>query len=260
MRYLAVDFQQGVSDAWADVATFIPKLVAAIIILVAGWFVARLVAKIVERVLERVGFDRAVERGGLRQALARSKYDPSDILAKIVFWAVILLSLQLAFGIFGPNPISEMLRGIIAFLPNIFVAIVILVIAGALAKGARDLLENVLSGVAYGRALATGAGVAILIIGAFAALDQLEIAPIIVTGLWYGLLAIVVGSAVIALGVGGIPIARRYLERATQRAEATAPAVRARTEQARMDLPDTPVAGTTYPPDLGDEPGARRMP
>jgi mechanosensitive ion channel-like protein len=258
MRYLAVDFQQGVSDAWSDVAAFVPKLVGAIVILVVGWFVARLLAKIVDRVLERVGFDRAVERGGLRQALARSKYDPSDILAKIVFWAVILIALQLAFGVFGPNPVSDLLRGIIAYLPNVIVAIVILVIAGALAKGARDLLESMLSGVSFGRALATGAGVAILIVGVFAALDQLEIAPAIVTGLWYAILAIVAGSAVIAFGVGGIPIARRYLERATQRAEERAPEVRAHVEQSRIDLTDTPTTAT-YPTEPGDDPAARRL-
>ena len=62
--------------------------------------------------LERVGFDRMVERGRLRQA---------------VFWAVMLFVLQLAFGVFGSNPISELLRGLIAYLPNVFVAILIVV-------------------------------------------------------------------------------------------------------------------------------------
>ena len=80
-----------------------------------------------------------VERGGLRQALARSKYDPSDILARIVFWTVMLFVLQLAFGVFGSNPILDLLRGLIAYLPNIFVAILIVVIAAAIARAATDL-------------------------------------------------------------------------------------------------------------------------
>jgi hypothetical protein len=270
MRSLAVDYQQGISDAWARVATFVPKLVGALLILLIGWLVARLLATLLDRVLDRVGFDRAVERGGLRQALARSKYDPSDILAKLVFWAVILITLQLAFGVFGPNPVSDLLSGIIGYLPNVFVAILILVIAGALAKAARDLLDSVLGGVAYGRALAVGAGVAILVIGGFAALDQLRIAPDIVRGLWYALLAIVVGSAVIAFGVGGIPIARDYLQRAARSAELRAPEVRARVERERArrdardqasqytEVPPTPAAAPPPPRPDEPDPGPRR--
>src|SRR5215211_8215063 len=101
--YLAVDFQGGVESAWSNVATFVPKLVAALVIVVVGWIVAKAVASILNTVLERVGFDRVVERGGVRQVLARSKYDPSDILAKLVFWTILLFVLQLAFGVFGTN-------------------------------------------------------------------------------------------------------------------------------------------------------------
>jgi hypothetical protein len=57
--------------------------------------------------------------------------------------------------------------------------------------------------------MAKGAGIAVLIFGAFAALDQLQIVPRIVTGLWYAILAIVVGSAVVAVG-GGIKSMQRY--------------------------------------------------
>jgi len=248
MRVLAVDFQGGLSDAWASVATFVPKLIAAVVIFVIGYFVAKVLANILNRVLERVGFDRAVERGGLRRALARSKYDPSDILAKLVYWAVLLFTLQLAFGVFGPNPVSDLLGGIIAYLPNVFIAIVILVIAGAVAKAVRDLLESILSSAPYGRELAAGAGVAIIVIGAFAALDQLRIAPSIVNGLWIALLAILVGSAVISLGVGGIPVARRWLERAATRAEQESGELRsAVAERPRSTAPARP----SPPPDQG---------
>jgi Mechanosensitive ion channel, conserved TM helix len=226
-----VDWQQGLEDAWRNVAAFVPKLIGALVILIIGLLVARLLAGIVNKVLERVGFDRAVERGGLRRALARSKYDPSDILAKVVYWAVVLFTLQLAFGVFGPNPISDLLKGMIAYLPNVFVAIVIIVVAGAIARAVTDLLGNVLSGITFGRQLAMAAGIAILVVGGFAALDQLQIAPAIVTGLWYALLAIVVGSAVVAIGGGGIPVARRYLERAASRAEQRGPELRAQVQQ-----------------------------
>ncbi|CAN5329682.1 hypothetical protein BH20ACT24_BH20ACT24_19200 [soil metagenome] len=217
--YLAIDFEGGLESAWTRIATFVPKLVGFLLILIIGYFVAKLVARVVGSVLERVGFDRAVERGGLKQALAKSKYDPSDILAKVVFWTAFLFVLQLAFGVFGPNPISDLIKGLIAFLPNIFVAIIILVIAGALAKVVSDLLQSVLGGVSGGEWMAKGAGIAILAIGFFAALDQLNIAPAIVTGLFYAILALIVGSGIVAIGGGGIRTMQQYWERSATRLE-----------------------------------------
>jgi len=228
---LAVDFQAGISDAWSNVITFVPKLAAFLVVLLVGYLVARVVAGVLNKVLERVGFDRAVERGGIKQALARSKYDPSDIIAKVVFWLIFLVTLQLAFGLFGPNPVSDLLKGLIAYLPNVLVAILIVVIAAAIAKAVTDLLTSLLAGVSGGQLMAKGAGVAILVFAAFAALDQLKIAPRIVTGLWYAILAIVVGSAVVAIGGGGIKTMQRYWERATTKAEQRGPEV---TQQVRQ--------------------------
>jgi hypothetical protein len=229
--YLAVDFQGGIENAWSNVAAFVPKLAAALLILLVGWFVAKLISRILDRVLERVGFDRVVERGGLRQALARSKYDPSDILAKIVYWTIMLFVLQLAFGVFGSNPISDLLRGLIAYLPNVFVAILIIVIAAAVARAVTDLLSNLLSGMQGGRLLARGAGIAILVFAAFAALDQLQIAPRIVTGLWYAILAAVVGSVIVAVGGGGIRTMQRYWDQTASRAEQRTPQLRQQVQQ-----------------------------
>ena len=225
---LAVDYQGGIESAWSDVATFVPKLVVALLILLIGWFVAKALAGILNKVLERVGFDRVVERGGVRQVLARSRYDASDILAKLVFWTIMLLVLQLAFGVFGSNPVSDLLAGLIAYLPNVFVAILILVIAAAIARAVTDLLANLLSSVQGGQLLARGAGIAVLVFAVFAALDQLQIAPRIVTGLWYALLAAVVGSVIVAVGGGGIRTMQHYWERTASRAESRGPELRDR--------------------------------
>jgi hypothetical protein len=239
---LAVDFQGGIENAWSNVATFLPKLAAALVILVVGYFVAKIISRILDRVLDRVGFDRMVERGGLRQALARSKYEPSDLLAKVVYWAVMLFVLQLAFGVFGSNPISDLLRGLIAYLPNIFVAILIVVIAAAIAKAVTDLLSSLLAGMQGGQLLARGAGIAILVFAAFAALDQLQVAPRIVTGLWYAILAAVVGSVIVAVGGGGIRTMQRFWDRMAGKAEERGPELR---QQAHASAAQ-PQAGQLY--------------
>jgi hypothetical protein len=213
------DFKEGLGDAWASIATFLPKLVGFLLIVIIGYFVAKAIAKILDSVLERVGFDKAVERGGIKTALEKSKYDASSLLAKIVFYVVFLFVLQLAFGVFGDNPISDMIASVVAYLPKIFVAILILVIGFALAAAAKEIVEAALGGLSYGKALAYGVSSAIVVVAVFAALDQLEIAPTIVSGLFYAFLAVIVGSAVVAFGGGGIPVARRYLERWASKAD-----------------------------------------
>ena len=206
-----VNIGQSLQDGLARTLAFLPKLLAFILILVIGWIIARVLARVVDKVLERVGFDRAVERGGVKRALARTKFDASDLLSKLVFYGVMLFVLQLAFGVFGPNPISALLYGIIAFLPRIFVAILIVVIAAAVAAAVRELVDTAVGGLSYGKLLANGAGAVILGVGIFAALNQLQIAPAIVNGLFYAILAIIVGVTVIAVGGGGIaPMRARW--------------------------------------------------
>ena len=153
---LAVDYQGGIENAWSNVATFVPKLAAALVILLVGYLVAKAVASILNKVLERIGFDRVVERGGVRQVLAR------------------------------------------------------------------------------------GAGIAILVFAVFAALDQLQIAPRIVTGLWYAILAAVVGSVIVAVGGGGIRTMQRYWDQTASRAEQRGPQLR---DQARASAQATPSDG-----------------
>ncbi|MDQ3216714.1 MAG: hypothetical protein M3Q18_02440, partial [Actinomycetota bacterium] len=126
-------FTQGLGDAFASIATFVPKLIAFLLILVVGYFIAKAISRILDKVLEKVGFDKAVERGGVGKALEKSQYDASSILGRIVFYTLFLFVLQLAFSVFGPNPISELITGVIAYLPNVFVAIVIVVIGAAVA-------------------------------------------------------------------------------------------------------------------------------
>lgn len=205
------------TEVLGDVVAFLPKFLAFLAILIIGYFVAKALERVLNAVLERVGFDRAVERGGVKRALDRSQYDASDLLAKIAFYAVMLFVLQLAFGVFGPNPISELIQGVISFLPKVFAAILIIVVASAIAAAVRDVVSASLGGLSYGKGLGNAAGIVILAIGIFAALNQIEIAPAIVNGLFYALLAIVAGSAIVAIGGSGIVPLRSYWEQALDR-------------------------------------------
>ncbi len=196
-----VDIGAAVTDMWRAVLLFIPRAVAFIVILVIGWLIARAVLKAVDAALERVNFDRAVERGGIKRALARTKYDASDILARLAYYAVLLFTLQFAFGVWGPNAISDLISGVVAWIPRAFVAIVIVVVAAAIASAVRDLVSGALGGLTYGRVLADAAAVFILALGVIAALNQVGIATTVTTPVLIAVLATVAG--ILIVGVGG---------------------------------------------------------
>lgn len=212
--------RDALNDMWREVATFAPKLVAFLLILIIGWIVANLIAKAVDKILERIGFDRAVERGGVKRALAKSRYDASTIASKIVYYALLLFVLQLAFGVFGANPISDLISGVIAFLPKLFVALIIVVVASAIAAAVRDLLSNTLSGLSYGRMLANIASISVLGLGVIAALNQVGIALTVTLPVLVAILGTVGGILVVGVGGGLIkPMQQRwenYLDRAEQ--------------------------------------------
>lgn len=223
---LAVELDRGIEDAWSNIASFVPKLVGFLLVVVLGYFIAKAIARIADAGLERVGFDKAVERGGVKRALESSRYDASDVVGKIIYYALLLFVFQFAFGLFGDNPVSDLISGVIAYLPKVFAAILIVVVTGAIAAAVKTLVEGALGGLEYGRLLANAASVAIIGFGIFAALNQLQIAPEIVNGLFYAILAVVAGSLIIAVGGGGVAPMRAQWEKALRRIEDEAPRIR----------------------------------
>lgn len=205
-------FKAGFDKALEEAALILPKVGYFLLILIVGVLVAKFVEKVLQKVLQKAGFDKLVERGGIKQALSQSKYDAAGILAKIVYYFIFLGVLSLAFSVFGPdNPISQFIDRIVAFLPNLFVAVVALILAFAIAAAIKDLLSNMLGGLSYGSTLANVASLFVIGIGVFFALDQLEIAPLIVGGVFYAVLALIVIPPIIAFGVGGIDPARETI-------------------------------------------------
>lgn len=251
----AVDFGRGVEDAWSSVAAFVPKLVAFLLILLIGWLVAKSVEKILDKVLERVGFDRWVERGGIKRALANSKYDASSILGRLVYYAILLFTLSVAFGVFGPNPISTYLGAVIGYLPKLFVAILILVIASAIAAAVKGLIENTLGGLSYGKVLANAASALILVIGVTAALNQLQIATAVVNAVLYAALAAIAGIAIVAVGGGGIRPMQQRWERALTRYDQEKPRIAEQARQAPSARQQAQLAYQQAQPNAGRQGG-----
>jgi hypothetical protein len=198
---LALDLEGPVTDGFRTVMTFIPKLLGFLVILLVGYFVAKIIAKLVDKALEKAGFDRAVERGGIKKALATSQYDASDIVAKLVFFAIFIPFLSAAVGALGIAALQEPLAAFIALIPKIIVAIVLVVIGAVLAGTVKSFIANTLGGLSYGSILANAAAVLILFGFVKSALDQVGVATTVTSALLYTVFAAVAG--VIIVGVGG---------------------------------------------------------
>lgn len=220
------------NTALDTVAAFVPKLIGFLVILLVGWIVAKALAKVIDKLLEKAGFDRAVERGGIKRALESSKFDASGIVGKLVYYTLMLFVLQLAFGVFGPNPISGLITGMIAFLPRLIVAIVIIVVAAAIAAAVKTLVEGALGGLSYGKALSNIASAFILFLGVVAALDQVEVATTVTTPILIAILGTVAGVIVVGAGGGLIRPMQRRWESYLTKAENEAPKLRQQSEAA----------------------------
>lgn len=205
------DISAGLTDLWRSVILFVPKAIAFLAILLLGWIVALVVRKAVNRVLRRTGFDRAVQRGGIGRALERADYDASKLLARLAYYALLLVTLQMAFGVWGPNPVSGVIAAVVAWLPKAFVAVVIVVVVAAIAGAVRDLVGGALAGTPYGSLLASTASTFVIGLGVIAALNQIGVATTVTTAVLIAILATMAGIVIVGVGGGLVqPMARRW--------------------------------------------------
>ena len=242
----AVDVGGAVTDGFRSIATFVPKLVGFLVILAVGFFLAKAIAKIVDKLLERTGFDRAVERGGIRRALAKSQYDASDIVARVVFYAIFIPVLSAAIGTLGIEALTQPLAAFIALIPKILVALVLVVIGAALATAVKGIVTSTLGGLSYGTGLGAAAGALVMVLFAKAALDEVGVATTVTTALLYAVLASVAGVIIVGVGGGLVrPMQERWggiLDRAGDQ-----------TQQVRQAQQDR-TAAAAYPADPGTPP------
>lgn len=195
-------WRHGFEEAWTQVATFVPRLLAFAVILLLGWLLARALAKGAELLLTRTGFPRLIERAGFGGPLTRARVDLAGAVVRLVFYFVLLMALQLAFGVFGAgNAVSVLLADIIGYLPRIVVAILLVVIAGAIARAARAILVAALGGRLFAPVLGAAVYWFLLGLGVIAALDQLGIATAVTLPVLITVLA--TAGGILVVGVGG---------------------------------------------------------
>src|SRR5215210_590031 len=206
---------QPLQNALSTFLSYVPQLIGAIIILIIGYIVAKVLQAIITRVLRGMGFERWMERGGIKQFFdrAETKQDPTSIIGKLVFWFVFIIALTMAADALGIPQVSQVLGQLIAYIPNIIAAILILILAALLANFVAGLVRGV-TGYDF---LATAARVVIIVYAVFAALTQLRIAVELTAPTFLIVLGAVALAAALAFGIGSREVARDVIEKAYNR-------------------------------------------
>ena len=201
---------RSLSQGLGSILGALPALIGALVILVIGFIVAKILQGVVTKALEAMGFQGWMEQGGIKQFFDNSQTNqtPLSILGKLVFWLVFFIAITMAVDTLGISAISDVLAQFIAYIPQIIAAILILVLA--------TLLANFVAGIVRG---ATGSNVAgsvaqygIIVFAAFAALTQLGIAEELIAPTFLILLGGVALAAAIAFGLGGQGVAQQMVE------------------------------------------------
>jgi small-conductance mechanosensitive channel len=214
MSFAAVDVGNSVQQALDSLFGFLPRLIGFLLVLAIGWIVARVVKAVITKALQKVGLDRALHSGSTGQYVDRVAPDtsPSRLIGALAFWFIFLGALAIAVSQLGIDALDNFVAAIGAYLPNIVAAVLIFVVAGAIAAAIAGLVARTMGDTPTGKVVGSVAPVLVMAIATFMILNQLQIAPEIVT-LTYGLL---LGAAALALalafGLGGREVAGRMLE------------------------------------------------
>ena len=206
-----------------QIGTVLPALLGATVILLTGYFLARQIQRWADDTLKRVDFNRVAAAGGLDEAVGRtgSRLDPIRATAKLIFWLVMLVVILLATTALGLESINEMFGTMLAFIPTLIAAIVIVILGMVVGEFVRGLILASAGSVAGVPTLAKIAKGAVILISLFMALQQVGVAAEIVTATFTLILGAVALAVGLAFGLGNRELAgeitRRWYEEGRRR-------------------------------------------
>ena len=214
----AVDIGDSLQQGFDAFFAFIPNLLAFLVILAIGYVIAKAVRTIINKLLDRVGVDRALHRSDAGQYLERVSPGarPSHLIGAVVFWFIFLFAITAAVGALRIPALTNFLAQVQAFLPNIIVAVLIFVLAAVLAGVIGGAVQKLMGDTPTGKIVRAVVPGLILAIGLFMMLDQLQIAPVIVTITYAALLGFLALAGALAFGLGGRDAAAQLLSGAVQ--------------------------------------------
>jgi hypothetical protein len=221
---VADSIQQGLDSLLG----FIPNILGFLVILAIGYVIAKVVKGIVARLLEKVGLDRTLHSSDAGKYVERVSpgASPARLIGSVAFWFIFLFAISAAIGALKIPALSTFIAQVQAFLPNIIVALLIFVVAAALAGAVGAAAHRLMGDTPTGKMVRAIAPALIMAIALFMVLDQLRIAPQIVTITYAGLIGMLALAGALAFGLGGRDLAAQMLGQAYDAGQRNAGQVR----------------------------------
>jgi Conserved TM helix len=217
----------------------VPRLIGFLLILLIGWFIAGLIAQGVAALLRAVKFNDLAKRAGISDFVQQMglRTDPAGAMADLAKWFVRLIVLVVAFDALGLPAVSQVLQQFLLWLPNLVVALIMLVLAGLAASALGNLVRGATTRAGFSNPdlLATIARVAVWGFGIVIAVNQIGVAETLVNTLFMGLIGALALALGLAFGLGGRETAAEIVGGWYQQGKAAAPKIeRAGKEAARQ--------------------------
>lgn len=205
----------GFAAAIAAFMTALPSVLGAIVLLVIGWVVAGFIGGLLAKFLRTIRVDELAERSGVAGFLRRARVnaDAAGVIGGLVKWYVRLVFLLLAANAVGLTAVSGIVNQVLAFIPNLLVAILILGVFSWLATTAKNLVTGAVesAGMPNANALGSITFVAVLAFGIIAAANQIGVAATLINTLFIGVVGALALAFGLAFGLGGREEAARML-------------------------------------------------
>jgi hypothetical protein len=193
---------------------FIPNLIGFLLILLVGWLVAKIVRTLVTKGLEALGLDKALNDSAAGEYVEKFSpgASPSRLIGAVAFWFIFLFVLTAAFSALKIPAVTAFMTEVLNYLPNVIAAVIIFVIAAAVAGAIGGIVAKLLGDTPTGKVVASVVPALIMVIAVFMILNQLRIAPAIVSITYTALIGSVALGAALAFGLGGRDVAGRMLQ------------------------------------------------
>jgi len=208
-------------DGIREIVAFLPNLIAFLLILLIGFIVAKVVAALVRKLLEKTGVDDKIRSSDANRIVdgVLPGATVSGGVARVVFWLIFVFFLFSAIGALKIPALTRFMNDVLAYLPNVIAAIAIFVVAALVSGALAAAVTKMMGDTPTGKIVATIAPALVMVIALFMILEQLQIAPEIVR-IAFGavMFALALGLA-LAFGLGGRPVAQQLLEEAYRRGQ-----------------------------------------
>ena len=193
---------------------FIPNLIGFLLILLVGWLIAKVVRTLVAKGLETLGLDKALHDSPAGEYVEKFSpgASPSKLIGTVAFWFIFLFVLTAAFSALKIPAVTAFMTEVLNYLPNVVAAVIIFALAAAIAGAVGGIVAKLLGDTPTGKVVASVVPALIMVIAVFMILNQLKIAPAIVTLTYTFLLGSVALAAALAFGLGGRDVAARMLQ------------------------------------------------